>query len=239
MARKRRKQLSVGRILALKPGQIEKMTSKELRKITTFLNSAANKRLKRAAQLGTESEVLRKAQEGGRFKTTRITPKMEKEMGEAQARSIAYSEFMRVREFLKKETSSTRGVKKTQKKIIRKFKQKVKKLGIDLDKKDEGMISVDPYTLSAHISEKDLNDLVWTQVDKLGETKALTKQDRYRAAGEAYEVLMGELKTKDELFTHLQDWADQQYIADVEKQVEYSDEEIDKYFGQYMLSDTD
>ncbi len=239
MARKRRKQLSVGRILALKPGQIEKMSSKELRKITTFLNSAANKRLKRAAQLGTESEVLRKAQEGGRFKTTRITPKMEKEMGEAQARSIAYSEFMRVREFLKKETSSTRGVKKTQKKIIRKFKQKVKKLGIDLDKKDEGVISVDPYTLSTQISEKDLNDLVWTQVDKLGETKALTKQDRYRAAGEAYEVLMGELKTKDELFTHLQDWADQQYIADVEQQVEYSDEEIDKYFGQYMLSDTD
>ena len=235
MKRKRTKQLSVGRILAMKPDKLEKFSAREIRKLTTFLNSAANKRVKRAAQLGTESEVLRKAAEGGRFKTTRIG----KNVPESEARPIAYAEFMRVREFLKKETSSTRGIKKTQKKIIRKFKQKVKKLGIDLDKKDEGMISIDPHTLSVQISEKDLNDLVWTQVDKLGETKALTKQDRYRAAGEAYEVLMGELKTKDELFTHLQDWADEQYIADIEKQVEYSDEEIDKYFGQYLLNDTD
>ena len=115
MAKKRSKQLSVGKILALKPAKIEKMSAKELRKITTFLNSAANKRLKRAAQLGTESEVLRRAAEGGRFKTTRIG----KNVPEAEARPIAYAEFMRVREFMRKETSSTRGVKKTQKKIIK------------------------------------------------------------------------------------------------------------------------
>ena len=106
MAKKRTKQLSVGKILALKPAKIEKMSAKELRKLTTFLNSAANKRVKRAAQLGTESEVLRKAAEGGRFKTTRVSTKIP----EAEARPIAYAEFMRVREFLKKETSSTRGV---------------------------------------------------------------------------------------------------------------------------------
>lgn len=232
MTRKRRtKQLSVGRILAMKPDKLEKLSARELRGLTTVLNSAANKRVKRAGQLGTDSEVLRKAAEGGRFKTTRIG----KNVPESEARPIAYAEFMRVREFLKKETSSTRGVKKTQKKIIRKFKQKAKKLGIDLDKRDEEVLTVDPQTLSVQISERDLNDLVWTQVDKLGETKALTKQDRYRAAGEAYDILTTELKTKEELFTHLQDWADAQYIADVENNDDVGDDEIEKAFKGFEL----
>ena len=122
--KKRTKQLSVGKILAIKPGKIEKMSAKELRKITTFLNSAANKRIKRAQQTGAKSEVIRKAVEGGRFKTTRIG----KNVSESEARSIAYAEFMRVREFMKKETSSSRGIKKTAKKVINKFKQKIKKM---------------------------------------------------------------------------------------------------------------
>lgn len=231
MARKRAKQMSVGKILALKPAKIEKMSAKELRKITTFLNSAANKRIKRAAQLGTESEVLKKAVEGGRFKTTRVSAKTP----EAEARPIALAEFMRVREFLKKETSSTRGVKKTQRKIIRKFKQKAKKMGINLEPAPVEGQPLTPRQLGQAISDRDLNDLVWTQVDKLGETKALTKQDRYRAAGAAYEVLSQEIKTKDELFKYLETWAEDEYIASVENMQDVGDEELEKIFRGFEL----
>lgn len=232
MAKRRKKQLSVGKILALKPNKLEKMSAKELRQLTTFLNSAANKRIKRAQQAGTKSEVLRKAMEGGRFKTSRIG----KNVPESEARPIAIAEFMRVRDFLKKDTSSMRGIKKTQKKIIDKFKKVVKKLGIDLDKnKEVKEPSEDPFELGKQISEQDLNDLVWTQVDKLGESKALTKQDRYRAAAEAYEVVTNQMQTKEELFEHLQQWADEQYIADVENNDDVGDEEIEAMFKGFVL----
>lgn len=232
MAKRRKKQLSVGKILALKPAKLEKLSAKELRQLTTFLNSAANKRIKRAQQAGTKSEVLRKAMEGGRFKTSRIG----KNVPESEARPIAIAEFMRVRDFLKKDTSSMRGIKKTQKKIIDKFKKVVKKLGIDLDKnKEVKEPSEDPFELGKQISEQDLNDLVWTQVDKLGESKALTKQDRYRAAAEAYEVVTNQMQTKEELFEHLQQWADEQYIADVENNDDVGDEEIEAMFKGFVL----
>lgn len=226
MKRKRTKQLSVGRILAMKPDKLEKLSARELRKLTTFLNSAANKRVKRAAQLGTESEVIRKAVERGRFKTTRISAKTP----EAEARPIALAEFMRVREFLRKETSSTRGVKKVQKKVIRKFKQKAKKLGINM----EGEI-LTPQQLGKEISDRDLNDLVWTQVDKLAEVRPMTKEDRYRAAGAAYEIVSQEIKTKEELFNYLEDWAAKDYIASVENEQDVGDEELEKIFRGFDL----
>lgn len=231
MTKKRTKQLSVGRILAMKPDKLEKLSARELRQLTTFLNSAANKRVKRAAQLGTESEVLKKAIEGGRFKTTRIG----KNVPEAEARPIAIAEFMRVREFLKKETSSTRGVKKTQKKIIRKFKQKAKKLGIDMEPQGIPVSELSPQQLGHEISDRDLNDIVWTQVDKLGETRALTKEDRYRAAGAAYEIMTQELKTKDELFNYLTQWADDEYISSVENEPDIGEEEIEALFRGFDL----
>lgn len=226
MKRKRTKQLSVGRILAMKPDKLEKLSARELRKLTTFLNSAANKRVKRAAQLGTESEVIRKAVERGRFKTTRISAKTP----EAEARPIAMAEFMRVREFLKKETSSTRGVKKVQKKVIRKFKQKARKLGINVEGE-----TITPQQLGKEISDRDLNDLVWTQVDKLSEVRPMTKEDRYRAAGAAYEIISQEIKTKEELFNYLEDWAAKDYIASVENEEDVGDEELEKIFRGFDL----
>ena len=231
MKRKRTKQLSVGKILAMKPDKIEKLSARELRKLTTFLNSAANKRVKRAAQLGTESEVLRKAVQGGRFKTTRISSKVP----EAEARPIAIAEFMRVREFLKKETSSTRGVKKTQKKVIRKFKQKARKLGIEIEKPVIDVEGLTPQQLGQEISDRDLNDLVWTQVDKLSEERAMTKEDRYRAAGAAYEILSQEIKTKEQLFSYLQNWAQEDYISSVENEQDVGDEEIETLFRGFDL----
>lgn len=227
MARKRRtKQLSVGRILAIKPEKIDKMNSKELRKLTTFLNSAANKRVKRAQQLGTESEILSQAIKGGRFRTSRIT----KGMTEEKALETAYAEFMRVREFLTKETSTTRGVKKTQRKILLGFKRKAKKF-YGVDTSAVGIIpeEQDPFEPSLEdFTEQDLNDLVWTMVDKLAETKALTKENRYQAAGQAYDTLSHKILSKDELHAYLKKWADDNYIQDVEKkaQNEVTDAEV-------------
>ena len=218
----KRKQLSVGRILALKPKQLEKMSAKELRKVTTILNSAANKRIKRAQALGTDSKVIEKAIQGGHFRTTRIpagTP-------EAEARPIAYAEFMRARTFLAKDTSSTRGVKKQQKKIIKKFKQKARKIL----KPDVGQ---EPFKVSPQIDEGVLNGLVWSQVDKLAETKPLTKEQRYMAAGAAYEIMSQELKTDEELFNYLTTWADNEYIDSVENMQDVGDDEIAALFKGY------
>lgn len=230
---KRRKQLSVGKILALKPAQLEKLSAKELRRYTTFLNSAANKRVKRAQERGTESEVLRKAIQGGRFKTSRIG----KNIPEAEARPIAYAEFMRVREFMKKETSSTRGVKKTQKKIIKKFMQKAKKLGITQEPtpSKDIIISLDPQQLGRQISDQDLNDLVWTQVDKLAENHTLTKEQRYRAAGAAYEIVTQSVKTKEQLYNDLTKWYDDDYISSVEEVQDVGDDEIEALFRGFDL----
>lgn len=218
----KRKQLSVGRILALKPKQLEKMSAKELRKVTTILNSAANKRIKRAQALGTESKVIEKAIQGGHFRTTRIqagTP-------ESEARPIAYAEFMRARTFLAKDTSSTRGVKKQQKKIIKKFKQKARKI-LQTEAGQE------PFKVSPVIDEGTLNGLVWSQVDKLAETRPLTKEERYRAAGAAYEIMSQDLKTDDELFNYLTTWADNEYIDSVENMQDVGDDEIATLFKGY------
>lgn len=219
---KRKKQLSVGRILALKPLQLEKMSAKELRQLTTILNSAANKRIKRAQTLGTESSVIEKAIQGGHFRTTRIqagTP-------ESEARPIAYAEFMRARTFLSKDTSSTRGVKKQQKKIIKKFKQKARKIL----KTEPGQ---EPFKVSPGIDEGTLNGLVWSQVDKLAESRPLTREERYRAAGAAYEIMIQDMKTDDELFNYLTTWADNEYIDSVENMQDVGDEEIAALFKGY------
>lgn len=218
----KKKQLSVGRILALKPLQLEKMSAKELRQLTTILNSAANKRIKRAQALGTESKVIEKAIQGGHFRTTRIqagTP-------ESEARPIAYAEFMRARTFLSKDTSSTRGVKKQQKKIIKKFKQKARKIL----KTEPGQ---EPFKVSPGIDEGTLNGLVWSQVDKLAESRPLTKEERYRAAGAAYEIMIQDMKTDDELFNYLTTWADNEYIDSVENMQDVGDEEIAALFKGY------
>lgn len=219
---KRKKQLSVGRILALKPLQLEKMSAKELRQLTTILNSASNKRIKRAQTLGTKSSVIEKAIQGGHFRTTRIqagTP-------ESEARPIAYAEFMRARTFLSKDTSSTRGVKKQQKKIIKKFKQKVRKIL----KTEPGQ---EPFKVSPGIDEGTLNGLVWSQVDKLAESRPLTKEERYRAAEAAYEIMIQDMKTEDELFNYLTTWADNEYIDSVENMQDVGDEEIAALFKGY------
>ena len=229
MARRRRRvKLSVGKILALKPSEIEKMSTTKLRDVTTILNSAANKRIKRAKNLGTESSVIDKAIQGGRFQTKRLP----KSTSPEKARAVAMSEFMRVRSFLQKETSSTRGVKKKQTKVIKKFIKQAKKISLVPSETED-------YTpWYQDLSEKDkekINDLVWSSVDKLAEEKPLTKEGRYRAANAAYEMVTGpeRLTDKDSLFKMLEGWAQQDYENSVQEFEDMGDEDIAAAFKDF------
>lgn len=214
MARKT-KPIPVRKILALTPKEIEKLSPKKLRAYTTILNSAANKRIKRAQKLGTESAVLDKAIQGGRFKTSRIT----KDMTPTQAQAITYSQFMRARDFLTKQTSSTRGVKKQQRRVRKEFIDKANMVAGDIMYKGRAM------------TDSELNDLVWTQVDKLAETKAMTKEDRYRAADIAYEkIVTSRMRSKKSLFQYLKKRKEEIYLESVEQDEDVGDEELEKYF---------
>lgn len=220
----------VSRILALKPGEIEKMSTKQLQKATTILNSAANKRVKRAYKLGTESKVIDKALEGGRFRTSRLP----KSMSETEKRATAEAEFMRVRDFLKKETSSTRGVKKTQRKIMKKFTEKINK-GLP---ESEKVTPSDWYKNLDPNEETRLNDLIWSMVDKVAEVKAVTKEQRYTLAGHAYEIATRSEKpvhTKAGMFGALYNWWKKQYKNESGNVLgaDVGDEELEKNLKGY------
>ena len=220
----------VSRILALKPAELEKLSTKQLQKYTTILNSAANKRVKRAYALGTESKVIDKAIEGGRFKTTRLT----KDMSETQKRAIAESEFMRVKGFLEKETSSTRGVKKTQRKVMKAFSKRVNK-GLP---KSEQINPADWYKNISPDETTTLNDLIWSMVDKVAETHATTKEQRYALAGHAYEVATRKRKpvhTKKGMFRSLLAWRKKQYEQEAGKDLasDVGDEELETLFKNF------
>ena len=227
MARRRVK-MTVGKALALKPEQIDKMSLEKLRAVTTILNSAANKRIKRAKQLGTQSEVIEKAQKGGRFKTSRTN----KKLSEEKQLAIARAEFMRVRGFLQKETSSTRGVKKTQTKIIKKFIKEAKKITVEPTPEQN---FVPWYQTLGEMDKDKINDLVWTSVDKLAEEKPLTKEGRYRVANAAYEMVTGEQKIsdKDSLFKMLEEWAKQDYDNSIQEFEDVGDDEIAELFKDF------
>ena len=182
MAKRRtRVKMSVGKILALKPDEIEKMSTTKLKAVTTILNSAANKRVKRAEKLGTESAVIDKAKQGGRF----VTPRFGKKTPEEEQRSKILSSFMRARDFMTKETSSTRGVKKTQKKVIKQFIKQAKKITLPSGSGEE----YTPWFMDLKkIDEEKINELVWKSVDKFAEANPLTKEGRYRVANVAYEL---------------------------------------------------
>lgn len=216
MARKTRP-LSVRKILALTPKEIEKLSPKKLQAYTTILNSAANKRVKRAQKLGTKSAVIEKALEGGRFKTTRI----KRGTDSVKARAITYSEFMRVRDFLKKQTSTTRGVKKQQRKVKQEFIKKTKMIAGDIFKDQP-------------LTDTEINDLVWTQVDKMAESRAMTKEDRYRAAETAYEAVTSkDIRSKDELFKYMEEKREEIYIQSVENSDDVGDDEINELFKNF------
>jgi hypothetical protein len=217
MARRKTRPLPVRKILALTPKEIEKLSPKKLQAYTTILNSAANKRVKRAQKLGTKSAVIEKAIEGGRFKTTRIT----KGTDPVKAKAITYSEFMRARDFLTKQTSATRGVKKQQRKVKKEFIKKTKMIAGDIFKDQP-------------LTDTEINDLVWTQVDKMAESRAMTKEDRYRAAETAYEAVTSkDIRSKDELFKYMEEKREEIYIQSVENSDDVGDDEINELFKNF------
>lgn len=217
MAKRKTRPLSVRKILALTPKEIEKLSPKKLQAYTTILNSAANKRVKRAQKLGTKSAVIDKAVEGGRFKTTRI----KKGTTPVRAKAITYSEFMRVRDFLTKQTSTTRGVKKQQRKVKQEFIKKTKMIAGDIFKDQP-------------LTDTEINDLVWTQVDKMAESRAMTKEDRYRAAETAYEAVTSkDIRSKDELFKYMEEKREEIYIQSVENSDDVGDDEINELFKNF------
>ena len=217
MARKS-KPLPVRKILALTPKEIDKMSAKKLRSLTTILNSAANKRVKRAQKLGTESQVLTRAKEGGRFTTSRIA----KGTPEVKAKATAYAEFMRVREFLTKQTSSTRGIKKQQRKVKKEF---IKKAHV---------ITAGDIFNEQTLTDREMNELVWAQVDKLAESKAMTKEDRYRAAETAYDAVNNmKIRDKDEMFKYLEQKREEIYLQSVESEEDVGDDEINELFKNF------
>lgn len=228
MAKRRRSKMTVAKIMALKPNQIDKMSTTKLKDLTTILNSAANKRIKRGGKLGTVSEVMEKAKTAGRFTTSRIPKNMDHE----KARSIAMAEFMRVRAFLSKETSSTRGVKKTQKKVLKRFIKKAQKISI-IPEPSTGIL---PWFLDLKpMDEQKVNELVWKSVDKLSEEKPLTKEMRYRAANKAYEMVTGRerVSDKDSLFKMLESWASQDYDNALQEFEDVGDDELAAAFEDF------
>lgn len=229
MAKRRtRVKMSVGKILALKPDEIEKMSTAKLKAITTILNSAANKRVKRAEKLGTESAVIDKAKQGGRF----ITPRFGKKTPEEEQRSKILSSFMRARDFMTKETSSTRGVKKTQKKVIKQFIKQAKKITLPSGSGEE----YTPWFMDLKkIDKEKINELVWKSVDKFAEANPLTKEGRYRVANVAYELVTGDkpITDKDSLFKMLEDWAQEDYEQSVQEFEDVGDEDIAALFKDF------
>lgn len=246
MAKRRtRVKMSVGKILALKPDELEKMSTAKLKAITTILNSAANKRVKRAQQLGTESSVIDDAIKGGKF----VTPRSNKKMSDAEMRSMVESSFIRAKLFLEHQTSSTRGVKKKQTKVLKQFIKQAKK--ITKSKQQDivpgpdqyaGVLTPEPVALPWYFNlnvedKQDLNELVWKAVDKFAEKYATTKERRYLVANQAYEIVTkdktNQITDKDDVFSLLEEWAKDEYEQSVQEFEDVGDEEIAAVFKDF------
>lgn len=201
MAR-RTKQTSVKQILNFSTKQLSKMTDEELRKITIIANSAANKRIKRADKAGLTSGVIEGAKEYGKFSVKGATD-----------RASLEAQFFRVRNFLSKKTSTVSGIKSSQKKM---FKNLAKIVNKELPQQER----INP-TGAGDIELQNISGLIWQQIDKLSENKALgiTRKERYKLAAHAYNVTTRDkrpVKTKAGLFKNLQKYYNDMYSASIQ-----------------------
>lgn len=194
------KQTSVKQILNLSSKQISKMSDIELRKIVTIANSAANKRIKRAEKAGLTSGVIERAKEGGPFSVKGVVNRGQLE-----------SAFTRVRLFLSSETSTTRGIKASQRKTFQNLAKIVNK---ELPEAEQINVKDD-------IDLQNISGLIWQQIDKLSEDKSLgiTRNERYRLAAHAYNVTTRDkrpVQTKQGLFRNLRKYYDKLYQQSIE-----------------------
>lgn len=194
------KQTSVKQILNMSSKQISKMSDAELRKIVTIANSAANKRIKRAEKAGLTSGVIERAKERGPFSVKGVTNRGQLE-----------SAFTRVRLFLSSETSTTRGIKASQKKTFQNLAKIVNK---ELPESEQININDD-------VDLQNISGLIWQQIDKLSEDKSLgiNRNERYRLAAHAYNVTTRDkrpIQTKRGLFKNLKTYYDKMYKQSIE-----------------------
>lgn len=201
MARKT-KQTSVKQILNFSTKQLSKMTDEELRKVTIIANSAANKRIKRAEKAGLTSGVIEGAKEYGKFSVKGVTD-----------RASLEAQFFRVRNFLSKKTSTVSGIKSSQKKM---FKNLAKIVNKELPQQER----INPSG-AGDIELQNISGLIWQQIDKLSENKALgiTRKERYKLAAHAYNVTTRDkrpVKTKAGLFKNLQKYYNDMYSASIQ-----------------------
>ena len=201
MARKT-KQTNVKQILSFSTKQLSKMTDEELRKVTIIANSAANKRIKRAEKAGLTSGVIEGAKEYGKFSVK----------GAADRASLE-AQFFRVRNFLSKKTSTVSGIKQSQKKM---FKNLAKIVNKELPEQER----INPSG-AGDVELQNISGLIWQQIDKLSENKALgiTRKERYKLAAHAYNVTTRDkrpVKTKAGLFKNLQKYYNDMYSESIQ-----------------------
>lgn len=198
--------MSVKKYMELSSRQVKNMSEKELRKAITVLDSAANKRIKRAFSKGAQSAVMENIIQDGKFSIKGLTTREELE-----------SAYTRVRGYMEKETSSLTGIRKSQKKA---FKELAKEVNKELPQDEKINMN---WTKDKTDSEiKDVMDLVWTQVDKLAENKQynIGKSDRYKIAAHAFQVATRSKRpigTKRGLFKHLEKFYKDTYTKSVEE----------------------
>lgn len=202
MPRKKTKQMNVKQILNLSSKQISKMSDKELRKIVTIANSAANKRIVRAEKAGLSSGVIEGAKEFGPFSVKGVQNRFQLE-----------ARFTRARMFLSAKTSTVAGIKSSQRKM---YKNLVAELNKELPKGEK--ITVD---LPGDRELQNISGLIWQQVDKLAEKKELgiDKMERYKLAYHAYQVTTRAerpIQTKQGLFKNLEKFYNKMYTKSLE-----------------------
>lgn len=99
--------MTIKEIMSMTPAQFNKLTEPELRKVTTQLVSAANKRVRRFEESGQRSPALSHVMEhGGRFSTK------DKTFNQIRA------EYARTRRFLESETGNIRGARRVENRVI-------------------------------------------------------------------------------------------------------------------------
>lgn len=195
-----KRQRTVKNYLNMSSKSISKMSDKELRHAVTVMNSAANKRIKRVYSAGLSSGKIDRQLERGKFSVKGIT-----------TRAGLENAFIDVKQFLEAQTTSVSGIRRQQNKTFKNLAKIVNKELPEGEKINTSSVST--------ADDKDLQNitgLIWSQVDKLAENKALgiTKAERYKIAAHAYNVTTRKsrpIKTKRGLFNNLQKYYNKVY----------------------------
>ena len=115
------KGLTVNVILNMSTRQLNALDAKDLARVSGRLRSAANKRLRRLEKSGMESPAYRNAMRGGGSFSTK-----DKDLVGLR------NEFLRMKTFMEGKTSTVRGAKQAQKKMVDEFK----KAGVDMQEEN-------------------------------------------------------------------------------------------------------